>query len=99
MAFCDDQPPKAWEAAIRRLLDLEPGSADALRALSVCLVQQQRFTEVREAESAARASIPSSAAVPLLAAHLSLGEGERDRACELLREAIRRAPDAGQGIL
>lgn len=92
-----DGEPAAYEAAIRRLVDINPADAWARRELSLCLVAAHRLEEALEPAELACRLEPSPNSHYIRSRALSAA-GRIPEAQEACREAIRLSVDTDSAI-
>lgn len=94
IAWLAKDDPAMREAELRRLLEVEPDDAWALRELALHLGAQRRFDEAFALCEQARLRDPLDTREALVRGHLELLRGHAEAAREAFRAALDRSPDA-----
>jgi cellulose synthase operon protein C len=91
--WLDQEEPEKREAALRRLLDINPINAWAHRELALVLGWQQRFEEARAALEAARVLDPNAIGLHNISGRLHVMEGKQVEARADFRRALQLSAD------
>ena len=92
------EDPREHEAAVRRLLELEPASAWARRELALAAARLGRHAEAEAEHAAARELAPHELSTALTGCQIARDAGDRERALRCAREALELSPDANFAI-
>lgn len=92
--WLDEAPLPEQEAALQRLLDLNPTHAWAQRQLALVLARQRRFEEAHARANIARELAPDTVSWHSTVGNIHFLEGRRDAAREHFRHALRLSVDS-----
>lgn len=92
--WLDEAPLPEQEAALHRLLDINPANAWAQRQLALILAKQRRFEEAHARMATARELAPNTVAWHNVLGNILFIEGRRDAARGEFRNALRLSVDS-----
>lgn len=92
--WLDEAPLPEQEAALQRLLDLNPTNAWAQRQLALVLARQRRFEEAYARAGIARELAPDTVPWHNIVGNICFLEGRREAAREHFRHALRLSVDS-----
>lgn len=92
--WLDEAPLPEQEAALQRLLDLNPANAWAQRQLALVLGRQRRFEEAHARAQIAHELAPNTVPLHNVVGNLYFLEGRRDAAREQFQQALRLSVDS-----
>lgn len=92
--WLDQEQPEEREAALGRLLEINPANAWAHLELARVLGSQQRYAEARAALEAARALAPNAIGLHNISGHLHALEGKQAEARADFRRALQISADS-----
>jgi tetratricopeptide (TPR) repeat protein len=92
--WLDEAPLPQQEAALQRLLDLNPTNAWAQRQLALVLARQRRFEEAHARANIARELAPNTVSWHSAIGNIYFLEGHREAAREQFRHALRLSVDS-----